>query len=331
MKPKRSSTWTKPLIAGAAILLLAAMVGTAVVTLAGTRRPVYSQDSPDDVVQSAIAMVRNGDARFLGDLLYADSDDMRATLNRLGVLLDHMQTLAIEIKKQFPADVEKLRSEVEKDAQAGKAPPIFAALTQGRAGRPGAGGAGRAGPDQEEIMKSIVARLFSDPYGWIEQNESRLSTARVTDDTATVLVDNAPVAGVGIPMRLEKGKWYIALPTNMPPLSRVMPRAPEQWRMFNSLIKLLDNTVLELADDVKQGRLRNLGSIGDKAQEKIIFPGALWVAAYSADLDARGRIDRARMCRARSSPRRSRRRSTRWPRGRSKPRSGPGSSPSRRS
>jgi hypothetical protein len=63
--------------------------------------------------------------------------------------------------------------------------------------------------------------------------------------------------------------------------------------MFNSLIKLLDNTVLELADDVKQGRLRNLGSIGDKAQEKIIFPGALWVAAYSADLDARGRIDRA--------------------------------------
>ncbi|MGE4196896.1 MAG: hypothetical protein AB7G11_07215, partial [Phycisphaerales bacterium] len=99
--------------------------------------------------------------------------------------------------------------------------------------------------------------------------------------------------GIGIPLqRAEDGNWYIKLPTQMPPLSDVLPQAKPPWAMFNSLIQLLDNTVVELTSDVRMGNLRNLNSIGVKAQEKVVFPGALWFAAYSADLDARKRVDR---------------------------------------
>jgi hypothetical protein len=289
---RRPRGWVKPLIGGGAILMLATMVGTAVVALAGSSSPTYSQATPDDVLQTAVAMVKNGNARHLGDLVYADSPEMRGTLTHLGILLDHLQGLGTAIKKAFPEEVEKLRADAEKEAAGGGAASLLNALTQGRGGQR-RGGGDRGGEDQEEVMRATLERLFSDPYGWIEQNQGRLSTMKVTDDAATVLVDSTPAAGVGIPMRLDQGKWYFALPTSTPPLSQVMPRAPEQWKMLNSLIKILDNTVVELSADVKQGRLRNLRSIGDRAQEKVLLPGGLWFAAYSADLDARRRVDGA--------------------------------------
>src|SRR5204863_5705168 len=101
----------------------------------------------------------------------------------------------------FPEEVEKFRSDAEKDAAAGKTPSIFAALTQGGNGARGAARGqpnpnvpARADGDQEEVMRQIVARLFADPYGWIQENEGRLSTLKVSDDAPTVLVDGKPVA-----------------------------------------------------------------------------------------------------------------------------------------
>jgi len=146
----------------------------------------------------------------------------------------------------------------------------------------------------ESAVRDLVARLFADPYGWIDQNSSRLSTMRVTDDIATITLDGQPVGGIGIPLKLAEDKnWYIALPTGMPPISDIMPKAPQQWQMMNSLVQLLDEVVVELTNDVRNGRLRNLKSIGDKAQDKVIFSAGLWFVAYSADLDARKRVDRS--------------------------------------
>ena len=156
---------------------------------------------------------------------------------------------------------------------------------------PSAGG--RPSAETEDTIRQVIAKLFADPFGWIDQNSGRLSTLSVADDQATITLDGQPVGGIGIPLTLaEDGNWYIALPIGMPPVSDIMPKAPQQWMMLNSLVKLLDNTVMELTDDVRSRRLQNLESIGTKAQEKIIFPGGLWFAAYSADLDARKRVDR---------------------------------------
>jgi hypothetical protein len=233
-------------------------------------------------------MVKNGDAHLLSELIYPESEFMRGTLKRLSILLGHVEELARAIQKRFPEEVSKFREEARKAAEEGETPPLLEALTgQGRLGE------GDKGRRQEQAIREIVARLFADPYGWIEQNEGRLSTLPVTDDTATVTLDGRPVAGVGIPLRLDQGKWYVVLPTNFSGAARVLPKAPQQWKMVNSLIKILDNTVVELIDDVRAGRLKNLKAIGDKAQEKILFPAGIWFAAYSADLDARRRVDRA--------------------------------------
>jgi hypothetical protein len=270
--------------AGAVVLTLAI---TGLVVLGGVGTRSYSQATPDDVVKSAVLMVKNGDARLLPDLIYADNEDMRGSLKRLGVLLGHMQKLADAIRKKFPDDIERYRKDAEEAIAKGKPPAALAGLIEQFSGRDGPPTA-----DQEDAIRDIIARIFADPYAWIEQNEERLSTVEVTDDLASIMVDGKPAAGVGLTLKLDGDKWYLALPTNIPPVNRIMPKAPEQWRMINSLLKILDNTALELTDDVSQGRLTNLKAIGDKAQEKVIFPAGIWFAAYAADMDARGRIDR---------------------------------------
>lgn len=281
--------WNR-VIAGFAAAVVVTLAVTGIVVLGGVGKRSYSQATPDDVIKSAVLMVKNGDARLLPDLVYAENEEMRGTLKRLGILLGHVQKLAGAIKEKFPADMERYKKEAEAALASGKPP----------AGLGGLGGlleqyGKRNGPpsdDDEDAMRDLAARIFADPYAWIEENEDRLSTVEVTDDVASVMVDGKPAMGVGLTLKLDGDKWYLALPTNVPPVTKIMPKAPEQWKMINSLIKILDNTALELTEDVKGGRLHNLKMIGDKAQEKVVFPGAIWAAAYAADMDARGRIDR---------------------------------------
>lgn len=279
---------------GAVVVLLGLFASLAYAMLAPPRR-TYSQATPDAVLESAISMVKNGDARLLTKLVHADSVEMRQSLNRLGLLLQNLQGLASEIQKNFPKEIEEFRAKTEKELAEGKTPAFIAAISGGFGNGPGKVniGNGQNRDETESAIKEFVARQFSDPFGWIEQNSKRLSTLTYADDQATITLDGKPVGGIGIPLQLEEdGNWYIKLPTGMPPLSDILPKAKPQWAMFNSLIQLLDNTVVELTDDVRAKRLRNLESIGLKAQEKVIFPGALWFAAYSADLDARKRVDR---------------------------------------
>ena len=81
-----------------------------------------------------------------------------------------------------------------------------------------------------------------DPYGWLERNSARLSTVKTADDTAAVMFDNEPaIPVVGLPMKLENGKWYVVLPIRTPPLSNVMPRSRQQWSILGSVIKVTDN------------------------------------------------------------------------------------------
>ncbi len=281
----------------ASVTLLLGLFASLAYSMFAPARRTYSQASPDAVLDSAMLMVKNGDARLLTKLIYADSPEMRQSLNRLRLLLQNMQGLAKEIQENFPKEIQEFREKTEKELKEGKTPAFLAAISggfgrgsQANIAVPSANG---DRSETESAVREFVARQFSDPFGWLEQNAERLSTLTIADDQATVTLDGRPVAGIGIPLQLaEDGNWYIKLPTGMPPLSDVLPKAKPQWMMFNSLVQLLDNTVVELTTDVRSGNLRNLKSIGDKAQEKIIFPGALWFTAYSADLDARKRVDR---------------------------------------
>ena len=258
--------------------------------LAGCDRPKsYSQETPDDVIRSAAEMIRDGKTERLPDLIAADNDEMRKMLNRLGVLFGNMQDLALAAQERFPEDMAKIKAEAEAQAAAGAGNPILDAL---KSGRPPQGGS-PAGGDDERAMRDLVNRLFADPYGWLDRNATRLTAEKVTDDQAMVLLDGEPlIPVVGLPMIERDGKWFIALPTGMPPLSLGWPKSKPQWDIIRALVTIIDKAVIEMTEDIRLGRVSGLDQLANKAQEKMIFPAAMAFLAYQREIDVRNRVDR---------------------------------------
>lgn len=261
----------------------------------GRQEGVYDQSSPDDVLKSAMAMVKNGETGRLASLVYAESPEMRTTLRRLGTLLQNMQELSIASKEKFPEEFAAMRAEAEAAAAAGKPTTLLSmALSQTRAGggnrRRGAQGGG--GPDPD-AARELVNQLFADPYSWLEQNSARLTTIQPTDDAAYVLLDGQPaIPIIGLAMRKEGEKWYVSLPSNVPPVSSVWPKSKAQWSILASMIKILDNAVKEMTGEVRSGAVTSLKSLGDKASDKLLFPAGIAFVAYGKELDVRSRVDR---------------------------------------
>lgn len=249
----------------------------------------YGQASADQTVKAAVDMVRRREAERLPELIYADSPEMRAWLNRVGVLLGNLEELALAVQEEFPEELAQLRAEAEAAAAEGRATSLMSML--------GGAAGGRGGPPQEgqrEAFSKLIGQLLADPYGWIDRNGDRLSTLPITDDMATVTVDDAVVLPpLGIPLRKDGGKWFVSLPTNMPPLSNYMPRSMEEWSILASVVQVLDNTVVELRGDVRAGRIRKLSQMQDKATDKLLLPALIAFSAYSNEMQVRQRVDRA--------------------------------------
>lgn len=272
--------------------LLVFTFGIALGALAACERPAsFSQETPDDVVKSLVGMVKSGEASRIDDLIYAESDRMRAVLHRVGELLGQLQKLAAAVQERFPADVARLKAEAMAAAESGEAPGSVGgfSLNFGGGGRGGGGGGGGG----REMFQEMAAAIFADPYGWIDRNAERLSTMRLTDDLATMTLDDQPVfPPLGVPLKLDGGKWYFSLPTNLPGAGGFMPRTDAEWSIIGSMVKVFENAVAELTEDVKGGRVASVDQLAEKAGEKVIWPALLTWGAYNRELDVRRRRDR---------------------------------------
>ncbi len=246
------------------------------------KRPVtYSQATPDAVVASARAMLKAGETKRFQELIYAEDDLERAFLVRVGNLMGHLQELAVEIQAKFPEEMKKLQAEAEAKAKAaakrGDATGAGAMVNQLMA-------AGRqtSRDQRESIAQDLITEIFTDPYGWIEDQSGRLTTEMVTDDQAALLLDGkAILPPVGLSMRLVGDKWYVVLPLNLPLISKYRPRTMPEWNMWASLVKIFDNAIIELRDEVRKGEVVGFSDVSRKAGEKIFMPAALAFVAVS--------------------------------------------------
>ncbi len=270
--------------------LMAGVALAAVVLLmpACGREKQYSQDTPDDVIRSAVEMVRDGRTDLLPNLIAADNAEMRRMLDRLGVLFGHMQELAKAANERFPQEMAELMAKAKAEAEKGTGSPLLDTL---RSGRPPRGGP--PGSDGETAIRDLINRLFADPYGWLDRNAERLTTEIVADDQAVVLLDNQPlIPVVGLPLIERDGKWYISLPTHMPPLSMAWPRSKPQWDILRSFVTIIDKAVVEMTEDIRLGRVGGIDHLASKAQDKMLFPAGMAFIAYQRELEVRSRVDR---------------------------------------
>lgn len=250
-----------------------AVVAWAVVFFFATPK-TYSQATPDDVIASARAMLKSGEPERIHELIYGEDEFERAFLRRLGSLLGHLKELTVDVQTKFPKDMEKLKAEAEAQAK-----------LAAKRGTTGAGAlvnqivsAGRStSRDQREsLFEDLITQIFADPYGWLEDQSGRLTTELVTDDQAAVLWETKPILPpVGLAMRKVEDKWYFVPPMNLPFIAKYRPRTKDEWNLWASMIRIFDNAIVELRDEVRTGQVAGFGDVSRKAGEKIFMPAAL--------------------------------------------------------
>src|SRR3954468_21588849 len=111
MKTLTAKTFTTFL--AAAILLL----------LTGCSDP--DRSTPEATIASARKVVADGDAKKLGQFIYADSKNMRRLMNRFGVFLGNIQKLGDAVQQKFPKEVEGLKLKAQPAAKDGKASSLL--------------------------------------------------------------------------------------------------------------------------------------------------------------------------------------------------------------
>jgi hypothetical protein len=272
------------------VVLVAAGVGLGAIFFGPPKPRTYDRSSPDALLASAREIVVNGEAERLGELLYADNDGMRDLYARLGGVLGSLQSLAISINERFPKDVAAIRAEAEAAAKSGRGLSLLQELNPAaRRSRRGEGGG------DDDRLNKLVQTIAADPYTWLTEAEGRLTYTPIDDERVAVLWDGKPVLPpLGLVLRENQGQWSVVLPLNgIPWLSRYMPQTPEEYSIWASLIQMVDNVVIDLEADVREGRMQSLDALARRAGEKAFVPMGMGMVAYERAMRDRRKRERA--------------------------------------
>jgi len=259
----------------------------------------YGQETPEQTIATARMLVEKGEARKLGNLIYADNDDMRQLLNRMGVFMGNIEKLSATIAQKFPAEMADLAARTEEAAKKGKATSLIAQMTKNMRG---GGGNRRSRAKQsvaqreetQQALNDALKRLFADPYGWLKESEARMSTAYLTDDTVAVLWDEKPIMPpIGLVMKKADDKWFFVLPTNVPGLNSFMPKTKDEYFIWGKIVHTFDNVVSDLKKDVEVGSLTTLEGVAQRAGEKAFLPAAMVFMSLSNYTDAKAKETKA--------------------------------------
>lgn len=229
-----------------------------------SREPGYSQSTPEATIATAQSMVKRGDAKLLVKLIYSEDHNMSRCLNRLGHTLGHLQDLAMELNRAFPADVKKLKEESQKQTSQGGIGGLAQVFTGASSGQ-------RRAPRDGDPFTSQLTRLFVSPYQVFEEEGTNLTAFKLDDKTYSLLYKNGPIIpAVPLLLKLDDRdkRWYFVLPTDLPILRGYFFRTDDAWKTYTALVATLDNVVKDLTQDVKDGKLKSFSDTARVAGEK---------------------------------------------------------------
>lgn len=248
---------------GLACLVLGACLG---LTACGRGdKFTFSQESPEDVLESARRMVTEGHAELLTELIYAEDERIRKLYRGVGGLLGALEDLALTVAEKFPGEVGRVKSEAERAAKEGKSSSLLTrAITGARGGREQSRFA-----RSDDPLNDVIQSLLADPYGWINANADNLSTVIIDDTRVGVLWNKKPIfPPFGLLLeRKEDDKWYIILPTSLPSVQKMLPQTDDQLDLWLAVFASVENALIDLRQDIHRGRVVSLEQAAAKAGE----------------------------------------------------------------
>ncbi len=119
-------------------------------------------------------------------------------MNRFGVFLGMSKKLGDAVQEKFPKEVADLKAKAEQAAKDGKATSLLAQLTSQLRPRGKRQLPNPPQPDKarDDAINNAIKDFFADPYAWVRESDTRLTTAFLTDDSVALLWDGQPVMRV---------------------------------------------------------------------------------------------------------------------------------------
>lgn len=271
------------------VVLVGVGVVLGAVLFAPTPKKQYDRSTPDQVLEAARDMVINSDAERLTELVYAEGPEMQEVYAGLGAVLGHLQDLAVAINDRFPEEVAEAKARAEADAKAGRGMSLLQQFNPAQRSR----GGQRSGPDQQQ-WNDLLQAIATDPYAWLTDAEGRLSYVEIDDERVAVLWDAKPVLPpLGLVIQQLQGQWSVVLPLNSIPMSsRFLPQTPEEYAIWGAILQAVDNVVIDLEADVREGRLASLDALARTTGEKAAPVMVGCMIAYNKALQERRRRER---------------------------------------
>lgn len=236
----------------ARIAVIAGMLAALLTTAAGCRK-TYDQSSAEAVLESAQAMIKDGEVRQLPKLIHASNDREREMLDKCGYLLDRIYRLSERIKDEFPEELAELKEKAR-----AKAEEVAEGQDQRR--------------DQGERWQRMVGQWFADPFGMLKNQMARVEVVEIDDIQAAVTVDGMPAFGVGLVIRKGEGddpNWYFQLPSSIPMVNQQMPQTEAEWKIIGAMLKSVANSVSWVEESIDAGEVTSIEKVGQESFEMV--------------------------------------------------------------
>lgn len=267
------------LVAGFLGLLLAAGLGGC-----SKAEVQYSRDTPEEVFESARKMLEDGNAQRLVELITPPTEDNAIVYREAGRMLESLSVLASTIEEAYPKEIAELRSDAQAAAMRGDAVSNIQQALTGFGKRRG------EVDSSDERLNALLQSLLGDPYGWIRQSETRLSTQYLYDGAVAVLWDDKPIMPpIGVIMQEDArdGTWSIVLPTNLPMVNKYLPKTKDEYKIWAMILRVLSNACNDLVTGIHEGDYATLEGVSKAAGEKAFAPIAMVFFAYQRAVSIR--------------------------------------------
>ncbi|MEE2973131.1 MAG: hypothetical protein VX672_08395 [Planctomycetota bacterium] len=233
-------------------------------TLTGCGSEDYDTSTPDAVLTSARAMVENGDASRLPELIHFEARDIEfedgvteasaiaEVKEKLAELLGRLWTIGEELQARFPGEsMDTLREAVVMVEAEG-------------------------GGDWTDIIGQILAS----PYQFLDEGQSRLEILDLGDGTAAILWDDEPALGGFVAMLETDEGWRAGIPIELVQDTDYWPQTRWEWSVVASMLLAIENALEDFERDVRSDRFKSLSqaaaSAGRLVGESAVVQGIIY-------------------------------------------------------
>ncbi|MCH2162078.1 MAG: hypothetical protein MK085_09425 [Phycisphaerales bacterium] len=242
-------------------LLLAAVP----MLLVGCSRPDYDTSTPDAALDSAQAMVRDGNAMYLADLIHIEPRDrtfedgvteasaIEDVKAKLAELLGRLWTVATLLQEQFPEEVATQTDEYLEDIDR---------------------------EDDDREFGDFAGRFLANPFRFIEAYRDQIEVLDLGDGTAAVLYEDEPVFGGFLAMTETDEGWKVAIPTELVQTTEYWPQTRWEWAVIASMMLAVENSLEDFENEVRTGQFRSLDHAAERAGriigESVVVQGVIY-------------------------------------------------------